>query len=217
MMFTSNSLINVYNRVYLHKPTLIRQLNSFSPGPIFILTKLSEKFCSGTEIHWNCSGLHPNIPCGFWEEKGKSISLLMIYGRLKNSIFLLTLGADILFHPFLLNGWTLKLGIYFIALFGWCPRLSSNKNRLNNGAVKCSKTLCKVWMNSVTWNVILPFPTFTTDLMLPKIAVFQPRSARTSYTASESSTLSWKCSWWDWLFSNYEGVGTWQQDCFIRG
>lgn len=147
MMFTFNGFINVCNRVYLHNPTLIRQLNSFSLGPIFILTKLSEKFCSGTEIHCNCSGLHPNIPCGFWEEKGKSISLLMIYGRLKNNIFLLTLRADILFHPFPLNGWTLKLGIYFIALFGWCPRPSSNKNRLNNGAIsvwklpaKCART-----------------------------------------------------------------------------
>lgn len=62
MMFTSNGLINVCNRVYLHKPTLIRQLNSFSPGPIFILTKLSEQILfwhrNSLELLWSPSK-HP--------------------------------------------------------------------------------------------------------------------------------------------------------------
>lgn len=146
-MFTSNGLIHICNRVCLDSPTLIRELNSFSPGLIFLWRNIFF-------WHWNALQL-PRFPCCFWEKKEKSISILMSNGRQYISPYL---RADILFHLLPLNGWTLKLGIYFITPFGPCPRLSSNKNRLNNGVVSDWKIPGKRARTQYLKNIILPFP-----------------------------------------------------------
>lgn len=88
------------------------------------------------EIHFN--------PHELWETKEQYISPY--------------LRADILFHLLPLNGWTLKLGIYFITPFGPRPRLSSNKNRLNNGVVSDWKIPGKRARTQYLKNIILPFP-----------------------------------------------------------
>lgn len=112
-------------------------------------------FYSGTEIHHSSPVFSP---AASEKNQGNPFHSSWATRDWRTIYFLLSLGADILFHPLPLSGWTLKLGIYFTTPFGWCPRLSSNKNRLNNGVLSDWKIPGKCARAQYLQNVILPFP-----------------------------------------------------------